>query len=511
MADSDYMSSDDFQQALKALGYLPSDASGQDASQPNQSIDPSVSPYPSNSSSPANSLGAQEELDRANDPNDKSQEFPEAKPSPSTSAPSDASQPDQSQQSQQPSDQSVPAKAPDTSYPLPGSPQSPTGPVTPQPTSLSQNPQLNDQALVNAQNQAQEHQLFSGIGDALATAAMAASNKPVDEQFFKEQMANAQQPVTNLEARRQLFEKNVLVAGQTADAAVKQMNAQQQEQLNNPNSSSSQFIKSLLASQYSQQTDKNGNKIDITKSPGWKDLSGSDALEFQKMIASQEHMQMLKDQLLYKKDQANTKSDTHDTDKQNAATQKLSQALNTFRGDTAAQQANVGLLSSDKAMQLINSTPDLNNLNEQQYALLRQEIGKIATGGAATEASSHDIQAQTLQSRAAKFWQGVSGNPTGAQLGQFIQQNKDYLQNLNNVNHNYIDTKRQNILNDYKSQVPEETYNDFQSRYLPKRQNGQGNMPAANPDQSQGNQPLHKSVIQNGVTYNWNPNTGKYE
>lgn len=465
---ADYLSSDDFAQKLKELGYLPSPDSQPKSEEENAALQP-----PAPSPTPSNEAFA-EEQSRARDPNFQT-DFPEPQAQPPSTLIASNKDSISDANTTDADDEPTPANAgPQTSIKGPATPITSTPSTAP--SDLSSNPELNDKALVNAQNQVQQRQLFTGIGDALATAAAAPTGKGPDEAFFKEQMENAQTPVKNLEARRQLFERNVLVAGQTADAAIKQMNAEQQKQLNDPNSSPSQFIKSLLANQYSQNTDAHGNKIDITKSPGWDQLSGRDALDFQKMIASQEHLQTLKDQLQFRGQQADKKAETHATDKQVQSQQKLSQALNTFRGDTAAQQANVGLLNSDKAMQLINSTPDLNNLNEQQYALLRAEVAKIATGGAATQASQHDLQAQTLESKAAKFWQSVSGEPTGAQLGDFIKQNKDYLQHLNDVNHKYIDDKRENILHDYKGQVQDDTYNDFYKRYLPNRTEGEGGM-----------------------------------
>jgi hypothetical protein len=148
----------------------------------------------------------------------------------------------------------------------------------------------------------------------------------------------------------------------------------------------------------------------------------------------------------------------------------------------------------------------LNDLTPQQDALLRAEVSKIATGGAATEASSNDIKANTLQSRAANFWQNVSGNPTGAQLGDFIQKNKDYLQHLNDVNHNYIDTKRQNILNDYKGQISDDKLADFQQRYLPTRAAGAGNMPGASQQgTTAGNPNYTPDVLQYAQQHNITP------
>ena len=500
MADdsSDYLPQDQFIQNLKDLGYLPQD--------PISSNDPEggVTEAAAGTASPEEQ--AMLEAAQVKPGYDGSPDANPNVPVPVDTESTGGTSPAPSSVSPTSSDLSNDANAPApsaSSLPDFSSLANKSTPV-PSVTSLSSNPQLNDTALQNAQQQAAAGKLVAGLGNAFATAAAAPTGKGPNEEFFKQQMENANQPVTNLDQRRQLFERNVLVAGQTADAAIKQMSAQQQAQLNDPNSSSSQFIKSLLASQYSQQTDAQGNKVDITKSPGWDNLSGSDALDFQKMIASQEHLQSLRDQLQFRNQLNQQKVDTHSSDKEQAATQKLSAALNTFRGDIAAQQANVGLVNSDKAMALINSSPNLNDLTPQQDSLLRQEVAKIATGGAATEASTKDLQANTLQARAANFWQNVSGNPTGAQLGDFIQKNKDYLQHLNDVNHNYVDTKRQNILNDYKGQISDDKLSDFQQRYVPNRTAGAGNMPAA-PSQGAANPNFTPDVLQYAQQHNITP------
>ena len=141
--------------------------------------------------------------------------------------------------------------------------------------------------------------------------------------------------------------------------------------------------------------------------------------------------------------------------------------MNTFRGNKAVQNANEALRNSDAAMAIINSAgTDYNKLDQQQYNTLTNKIGKIATGGAATEGSTSDLRAQTLMSRASSFWQSVSGKPTGAQLGDFIKQNKEYLESLNTINHKYVDDYRQGIENGYKRRLNPDDLAEGHAKYF---------------------------------------------
>lgn len=158
--------------------------------------------------------------------------------------------------------------------------------------------------------------------------------------------------------------------------------------------------------------------------------------------------------------------------KQQQAYTEMRKAAETFRGNKAVQNANEAIRNSDSAMEIINSVKNYDQLTPTQYNLLTAEVAKIATGGAATEGSIHDARASTLMSKAANFWQSVSGKPTGAQLGEFVQQNKDYLQHLNSVNHKFIDDFRGNNAKAYRGRVTPDQYNEYMTDFGPQQRGG---------------------------------------
>lgn len=139
--------------------------------------------------------------------------------------------------------------------------------------------------------------------------------------------------------------------------------------------------------------------------------------------------------------------------------------FNSFRGNIAVQRASEGLRNSEMAMQIINANPDYNQISHQDYNLLTSEIAKIATGGAATEASAHDVRAQTIMSKAKEFWQKVKGSPTGAELGDFVQKNKEYLQHLNEVNDRYVNEFHADTYRGYKKSLRPEDQDEFETTH----------------------------------------------
>ena len=180
-------------------------------------------------------------------------------------------------------------------------------------------------------------------------------------------------------------------------------------------------------------------------------------------------------------DRADSRSAKQSADQDKAYTE-ATKAMQSFRGNKAVQNASEALRNSDSAMALINSKADPNSFTNEQYNTIVAEMAKIATGGAATEGSIHDAKASSLQSKAAAFMQSVSGKPTPAQMGEFIAQNKEYLQHLNDVNHKYVDDYRRQIGKGFKHRLSADDYQELQNDNFPDRAPGAGNMgPAQTP------------------------------
>jgi hypothetical protein len=127
------------------------------------------------------------------------------------------------------------------------------------------------------------------------------------------------------------------------------------------------------------------------------------------------------------------------------------------RGNMAVQNAQKGLASSQRAMELINQYPDLNKMPPSQVSLLNSEIAAIAQGGVPGEHGVKVLDNPTLASAWARLTSTVGGEPTGAQLAPFIQQNKQYLEGIAHVN--------QAIVNNYENSV----YNGVKNRLTPEQ------------------------------------------
>lgn len=186
-------------------------------------------------------------------------------------------------------------------------------------------------------------------------------------------------------------------------------------------------------------------------------------------------------------------------DKGNKADTDLGNAVNNFRGNMPVQKASEALRNSDSAMALITRYPNLDDMPTKDYNLLTAEMAKIATGGATTEAAAKDIRAQTLLSRAAGFWSAVGGTPTRAQLGEFIQNNKEYLQSLNTINHKYVDDFREDKLLAARGATPE--YRQFlANKHLPGRELDFANFSSKSKQTDQSSQYPRQVKKQDGTT-----------
>jgi hypothetical protein len=139
--------------------------------------------------------------------------------------------------------------------------------------------------------------------------------------------------------------------------------------------------------------------------------------------------------------------------------------IETPRGNSAVQQAQKNLLSAETANGLISQYPDLNAMPPDKVNLLNAEIAKIAQGGVASDHSQRGLEQNTLQSKFAIFMQQVGNQPSGAQLGAFIQQNKDYLDDVTKVNQAQVNRYKLSIYNGYRGRLTPEQDAQFKTEY----------------------------------------------
>lgn len=174
-----------------------------------------------------------------------------------------------------------------------------------------------------------------------------------------------------------------------------------------------------------------------------------------------------------------------DPDKQAKTYTEMVNKLATPGKNQNVQQALVNLRNIKSAEDLINQYPDLNKMPPNDYGLLVTEIGKIAHGGVASEHTQNTIAASTIKSQWDGFMQKVGGQPTGADLGAFIEQNKRYLQNLKAINQGEYNNYANTVYNAYKSRLTPEQDAMFRHDFAdvfkgqPGQPQGQTNAPVA--------------------------------
>lgn len=139
--------------------------------------------------------------------------------------------------------------------------------------------------------------------------------------------------------------------------------------------------------------------------------------------------------------------------------------VETPRGNQAVQQASNALRSVGVANELINQYPNPNEMPPDKVSLLNQEISKIASGGVGSEHGQKSLEANTFAEKWARFTQTIGNEPSGAQLGSFIQQNKDYLEGVAKVNQDVINKYQLNIYKGYKGRLTPEQDQGFQQDY----------------------------------------------
>ena len=144
---------------------------------------------------------------------------------------------------------------------------------------------------------------------------------------------------------------------------------------------------------------------------------------------------------------------------------ELVNKINTPRGSQAVQQAQKSLVNVQNAKDLINLYPNANDMPEAQVQRLNEELGKIATGGVATEGSTRAGDAGTFAQKFAKFQSQVEGKPEGADLGAFIAENKKYLDSLERSHKKIISDYQKKIYGGYKHRLNPDQDKDFQTEY----------------------------------------------
>lgn len=189
---------------------------------------------------------------------------------------------------------------------------------------------------------------------------------------------------------------------------------------------------------------------------------------------------------------------------QNKAFTDMVGKINSFRGNKAVANSADALRAVGNAEELIHQYPDLNQMPQTQVALLGDELAKIAGGGAATEGGRKEVNSDTYASKWQQFKAKVGNEPTGADLGKFIQNNVQYLAGLKQANQKIVNSFRKDVYDSYEGQLNDDQKQKFQGKMHPELfQDQSGGQPQGlmqNAPQGQSSQGLLKSS--NGAEMN---------
>lgn len=171
-------------------------------------------------------------------------------------------------------------------------------------------------------------------------------------------------------------------------------------------------------------------------------------------------------------------------------------------------------LSIDKANKLFDGR-DLNSLSKSEAALVAGELEKIATGGSGTEAGRAGLDPHSFEEQWAAFknkFVGANGAVEPANIGAFLQQQKDYLQGLKSVTDDRLNKYGRGVHDTYleAGQITPEQSEKYQTRHpelFPELQAASrpGAAPTARVPTAAPQPPPHgDTVVQGGVTFKWN-------
>lgn len=152
--------------------------------------------------------------------------------------------------------------------------------------------------------------------------------------------------------------------------------------------------------------------------------------------------------------------DDKSKEKQEKVYTELSNKLNTFRGDNAAQQANKNLLAADNALAILKGK-DLNSLTKQEVQLFYGELAKISTGGVPTGHGMQELVPSNLASGITTLISKGASVPVGAQQGEFLKKGLSYLNDLRSNSQEMVDKYRANTIKGYYRRLSDEQKEDL--------------------------------------------------
>ena len=161
----------------------------------------------------------------------------------------------------------------------------------------------------------------------------------------------------------------------------------------------------------------------------------------------------------------NYKGDQYRQNKEDDIKTKINQTLSTSRSGKAYQQAMLDLYSSKKAKDILDMYPDMNTMPPDQVSLLRSEVAKIAKGGVPDQSEMHVQDPKTAVARMQSIRQTFTNTPQGAWQGDFLQNTRRYLDELQKTAREEIANTSGKILMNNASMISKYDLDDYMVRY----------------------------------------------
>lgn len=316
----------------------------------------------------------------------------------------------------------------------------------------------NEQDLEAAKKQRDSVRLIAMLnraGETFNVGANPLSGRKVDDTFSNNLMAQANQPIEDLNTKVKLGQESLKSASLSEE--VKKQLAK-----GDPQSDISKVGRTIA------QQAADSAKLNI------KIPDGISMTELEKLVPGIENManrRLQQDTLLASKQAS---SENQKTTKANQALGQTQQLLESARGNPAAQQAERDLYSASKAKSLINLYGDPNKLSPEMVATLVSEVAKISGGGAPTLEGMKALTPDTLNSKLARAKEFLMNKPSAASAGQFIKQYEDYVDKLTDDAKKVIKDKYGRIIESRKNALGDEGYQSLKDTYLNRFESPEG-------------------------------------
>jgi hypothetical protein len=331
----------------------------------------------------------------------------------------------------------TPSADDDSDSPTPSSMRMPASPKSAGPPSTIDvgKSRFNQEGLANAQKREAGAELAAGLGKAFNTIGAGITRTQVDPN---------QQKAFDL-------------LGKDAGTITQNYLQQQANEKNDPNSPMSkafrQYANSLGVNIKGDFTAADGEKLLPMIFKGYEakqaQIARTQDLQMKLAEHKDEMLQRDKDRAALQKQLAVLKGQNKASDSQDKVLVKVNQQIaNLSKGRGAIGNAYEAERLTDNADSILQKyAGHYDKIPPKMVNAFIAEFGKIAKGGVAGHSEFKEFMPSDISSKLAAGWGQLSGNPTGAGLGKFINDYADYLHELRGNSRRYIGTQINSMIN----------------------------------------------------------------